>query len=300
MARTRANGIEIEYDDAGPDNGPVVLLIMGLGAQLVRWPQELVDSLVARGYRVIRFDNRDVGLSTKFDDRGIPSIVWTAMQARIGRTPMLPYTLTDMADDAVGLLDSLGIDAAHIVGASMGGMIAQLVAARHAARTLSLTSIMSTTGRPAHSRPTMRATALLLRHPRTDDVDAIVAHGTAAARAIGGEFPMDDDFMAQRIRDETMRNRCPAGFVRQMAAIIADGDRSRRLATITAPTLVIHGTADPLVPVEGGRDTARAIPGARLLEIDGMGHTLPPPLIDTVVGAIDDHARSARRYARAA
>ena len=300
MARTRANRIEIEYDDAGPRNAPVVLLIMGLGAQLVRWPQELVDSLVARGYRVIRFDNRDVGLSTKFDDRGMPSIVWTAMQARIGRTPMLPYTLTDMADDAVGLLDSLGIDAAHIVGASMGGMIAQLVAARHPARTLSLTSIMSTTGRPAHSRPTMRTTALLLRHPRTDDVDAIVAHGTAAARAIGGEFPMDDDFMAQRIRDETMRNRCPAGFVRQMAAIIADGDRSRRLATITAPTLVIHGTADPLVPVEGGRDTARAIPGARLLEIDGMGHTLPPPLIDTVVGAIDDHARSARRYARAA
>lgn len=301
MARVRANGIEIEYEDDGPRNGPPLLLVMGLGAQLVRWPPELVAALTDAGYRVIRFDNRDVGLSTKFDDAGVPSIVWTAMQRWVGRTPLLPYTLSDMADDAAALLDTLGIAAAHVVGASMGGMIAQLIAVRHPSRTLSLTSIMSTTGRPPLSRPTMRTTALLLRHPRSDDIEAIVAHGTMAAQAIGGRFPMEEAFLAERIRDETLRNRCPTGFLRQMAAIIADGDRSARLARIAAPTLVIHGTDDPLVPVEGGRDTARAIAGARLMEIEGMGHTLPPQLIDRVATAIAEHAYTAGiRHVRAA
>jgi pimeloyl-ACP methyl ester carboxylesterase len=293
MAQIQANGIAIEYEDFGDSAAPAVLLIMGLGAQLVRWPIELVDDLVARGYRVIRFDNRDVGLSTKFDGAGTPNIVWTAMIQQFGRTPPVPYTLQDMAADAVGLMDALNIEAAHVVGASMGGMIAQLVAASWPERTLSLTSIMSTTGRSDCSRPTMRATAVLLRHPRTDDLEAIVAHGTLAANVVGGRFPMEDAFLAERIRSETLRNRHPAGFVRQMAAIIADGDRSKRLARITAPTLVIHGSDDPLVPVTGGRETARAIPGARLLEIDGMGHTLPPQVLPQIVDAIDAHARGA-------
>ena len=294
MAQAQANGITIEYEDYGDASAPAVLLIMGLGAQLVRWPIELVDDLVACGYRVIRFDNRDVGLSSKFDRGGTPKIVWTAMIQQFGRTPPVPYTLQDMAADAVGLLDALGIDAAHIVGASMGGMIAQLVAASWPDRTLSLTSIMSTTGRSDCSRPTMRATSVLLRHPRSDDLEAIVAHGTLAANVVGGRFPMEDAFLAERIRSETLRNRHPAGFVRQMAAIIADGDRSQRLSRITAPTLVIHGSDDPLVPVSGGRETARAIPGARLLEIDGMGHTLPPQVLPQIVDAIDAHASGAR------
>lgn len=299
MARVRANGIEIEYEDDGPRDAPAILLIMGLGAQLVRWPMSMVEALVARGFRVIRYDNRDVGLSTKFDRVAPPSLVWTAMQARVGRTPAVPYTLTDMADDAEGLLDALGIDAAHVVGASMGGMIAQLLAARCPDRVRSLVSIMSTTGHPGCSRPTMRATAVLLRHPRSDDIEAIVAHGVMAARTVGGRFPMEDAFMAERIRSETMRNRCPAGFLRQMAAIIADGDRTERLARIAAPTLVIHGSDDPLVPPEGGRETARAIPGARLVEIEGMGHTLPPEVIPEVVDAIAAHTRrpAARRRA---
>lgn len=266
---------------------------MGLGAQLVRWPMAMVDGLVARGYRVIRFDNRDVGLSTKFDDAGTPNLVWTAMQARFGRTPAVPYTLDDMAADAAGLLDTLDIQSAHIVGASMGGMIAQLFAATWPERTRSLTSIMSTTGHPAYSRPTMRATSVLLRHPRGDDLEAIVAHGMVAARAVSGQFPMEDAFLAERIRSETLRNRHPAGFLRQIAAIVAGGDRTARLARISAPTVVIHGSEDPLVPVRGGRETARAIPGARLLEIEGMGHTLPPQVLPRIVEAIDMVARSA-------
>ncbi len=290
MTRIRANGIEIDYEDHGPADGPAVLLVMGLGAQLVRWPMAMVDGLAAHGFRVIRFDNRDVGLSTKFDHAGVPGIVWTAIQKRCGLTPAVPYTLTDMAQDAIGLLDALSIPCAHVVGASMGGMIAQLMAARWPDRVATLTSIMSTTGRADCSRPTMRTTALLLRHPRSDDVEAIVAHGTMAGRAVGGRFPMEDAFMAERIRSETLRNRCPTGFLRQMAAIIADGDRTDRLRRIAAPTLVIHGSDDPLVPVAGGRETARAIPGARLLEIDGMGHTLPPQVVPQIVDAIAGHA----------
>lgn len=290
MTTIRANGIEIDYEDHGPADGPAVLLVMGLGAQLVRWPMAMVDGLVAHGFRVIRFDNRDVGLSTKFDHAGVPGIVWTAIQKRCGLTPAVPYTLTDMAQDAIGLLDALSIPRAHVVGASMGGMIAQLMAARWPDRAATLTSIMSTTGRADCSRPTMRTTALLLRHPRSDDVEAIVAHGTMAGRAVGGRFPMEDAFMAERIRSETLRNRCPTGFLRQMAAIIADGDRTDRLRRIVAPTLVIHGSDDPLVPVAGGRETARAIPGARLLEIDGMGHTLPPQVVPQIVDAIAGHA----------
>lgn len=301
MARTPANGIEIEYESFGRDDAPAVLLIMGLGAQLVRWPMTLLDGLVACGYRVIRYDNRDVGLSTKFDHAGVPGIVWTAMQARLGRTPALPYTLDDMAQDAAGLLDALGIEAAHVVGASMGGMIAQLFAATRPGRTLSLTSIMSTTGNPAHSRPTMRCTSVMLRHPRGDDLEAIVAHGVAAARAVCGRFPMEDALMAERIRSETLRNRHPAGFVRQMCAIVAAADRTALLGRITAPALVIHGSDDPLVPPSGGRETARAIPGARLVEIDGMGHTLPAEVLPRIVAEIDRIARAAPpQMARAA
>jgi len=298
MAKVAANGIEIEYDEFGAKDAPAVLMIMGLGAQLVRWPMTLVDVLVERGYRVIRFDNRDVGLSTKCDAAGTPNFALMAVSHILRRPIRAPYSLTDMAADAAGLLDALGIERAHIVGASMGGMIAQLFAAHWPERTLSLTSIMSTTGNPALPGASLQAMGILLRRPRGNDLEAIVAHGVKAAKVVGGRFPEDDRLMAERYRGEILRNHHPSGFVRQMAAILADGDRRARLKAIAAPTVVVHGADDPLVPAEGGRDTAAAIPGARLVEIPGMGHTLPPEVIPTVVAAFESVARP--KLARAA
>ena len=298
MAKIAANGIEIEYDEFGAKDAPAVLMIMGLGAQLVRWPMALVDALVERGYRVIRYDNRDVGLSTKCDSAGTPNFALMAVSHILRRPIRAPYTLTDMAADAAGLLDALGIERAHIVGASMGGMIAQLFAAHWPERTLSLTSIMSTTGNPALRGASLQAMGILLRRPRGNDLEAIVAHGVKAAKVVGGSFPEDDLLMAERYRDEIVRNHHPSGFVRQMAAILADGDRRTRLRAIAAPTVVVHGAVDPLVPAEGGRDTAAAIPGARLVEIPGMGHTLPPEVIPTVIAAFESVARP--KLARAA
>lgn len=298
MAKIAANGIEIEYDEFGAKDAPAVLMIMGLGAQLVRWPMALVDALVERGYRVIRYDNRDVGLSTKCDSAGTPNFALMAVSHILRRPIRAPYTLTDMAADAAGLLDALGIERAHVVGASMGGMIAQLFAAHWPERTLSLTSIMSTTGNPALRGASLQAMGILLRRPRGNDLEAIVAHGVKAAKVVGGSFPEDDLLMAERYRDEIVRNHHPSGFVRQMAAILADGDRRTRLQAITAPAVVVHGADDPLVPAEGGRDTAAAIPGARLVEIPGMGHTLPPEVIPTVIAAFESVARP--KLARAA
>lgn len=298
MAKIAANGIEIEYDEFGAKDAPAVLMIMGLGAQLVRWPMALVDALVERGYRVIRYDNRDVGLSTKCDSAGTPNFALMAVSHILRRPIRAPYTLTDMAADAAGLLDALGIERAHIVGASMGGMIAQLFAAHWPERTLSLTSIMSTTGNPALRGASLQAMGILLRRPRGNDLEAIVAHGVKAAKVVGGSYPEDDLLMAERYRDEIVRNHHPSGFVRQMAAILADGDRRTRLHAITAPAVVVHGADDPLVPAEGGRDTAAAIPGARLVEIPGMGHTLPPEVIPTVIAAFESVARP--KLARAA
>lgn len=298
MAKVAVNGIEIEYDVFGAKDAPAVLMVMGLGAQLLRWPMNLVDALVARGYRVIRFDNRDVGLSTKCDATGTPNMAMMAVSHLLRRPIRAPYTLTDMATDAVGLLDALGIDRAHIVGASMGGMIAQLVAAHWPERTLSLTSIMSTTGNPALPGASLQAMGILLSRPRNHNREALVAHGVKAAKVVAARFPEDEALMAERYRAEVTRNHHPAGFMRQMAAILADGDRRARLATIAAPTVVIHGADDPLVPAEGGRDTAASIPDARLVEIPGMGHTLPPAVIPTVVAAFESVARP--RLARAA
>lgn len=299
MAKIAVNGIEIEYDEFGAQDAPAVLMIMGLGAQMVRWPMALVEALVERGYRVIRFDNRDVGLSTKFDRAGTPNMALMAASHLMRRPIRAPYSLTDMAADAVGLLDALGIAGAHIMGASMGGMIAQLVAAHWPARTLSLTSIMSTTGNPALPGASLQAMGILLRRPRSDDPEAIVAHGVKASKIVAGRFPEDEALMAGRYREEVLRNHHPSGFVRQMAAILADGDRRERLRTIAAPSVVVHGADDPLVPVAGGRDTAANIPGARLAEIPGMGHTLPPQVIPAVVEAFESVARPVK-LARAA
>lgn len=292
MARIRTNDIDIEYESYGNERDPAVLLIMGLGAQLTLWPMEFVDALVAKGFRVIRYDNRDVGLSTKFEHAKVPRLPRLVLARMIGLTPATPYTLSDMAEDAVCLLEALGIPAAHVVGASMGGMIAQLVAANHPDKVLSLTSIMSTTGNPRLPRARKEAMEVLTKRPQTGDMDALVAHGVRAAQVISGPgYPVDPVVLAERVRASIERSNYPAGFQRQLAAIVADGDRRKRLARITAPTVIIHGVDDPLVPREGGQDTARHIPGARLVEIPKMGHNVPLQVIPEVVDAIMSVAR---------
>jgi pimeloyl-ACP methyl ester carboxylesterase len=295
MPQTEANGIQIEYEDYGDRDHPTILLIMGLGAQLTLWPIELVEALVARGFRVIRYDNRDIGLSHKFEGVKAPGMLKLVLLSRFGIKPRVPYTLSDMAADAVGLLDALGIERAHIVGGSMGGMIAQLVAVEYPERVLSLTSIMSTTGNPKLPPAQKEAFAVLTkRPPPATDEEALVAHGMNVARTIGGPgYPADEGELRERVLAGIHRSFYPAGPPRQIAAIVADGDRRARLARITAPTLVIHGEDDPLVRLEGGKDTAAAIPGARLETIPGMGHNLPTQLTDTLADLIADHAKAA-------
>ena len=287
MPQIAANGVTLEYETYGNPAHPPLLLIMGLGAQLTLWPIELVEALVARGYRVIRYDNRDIGLSTNFTAAGVPDLPAVMMAMMSGKPPALPYTLTDMADDAAALLTALGIDRAHIVGASMGGMIAQLVAINHADRVASLTSIMSTTGNPTLPPAKPEAMAALMERPTTAELIDVLALGLRISRAIGSPgYPAPEDRLRTRIERDFRRSFHPTGAGRQMAAIMADGDRRERLKAVTAPTLVIHGEVDPLVPVEGGKDTAAAIPGATLLTIPGMGHDLPLELVDRIADAI--------------
>lgn len=290
--QTTANGISITYEDKGPRDAPVILLVMGLGGQLTLWPDEFVDALNAHGFRTIRYDNRDVGLSTRFEAAGVPNLKWMFVKAAL-RLPVRPaYTLADMAADGIALLDHLGVVQAHIVGASMGGMISQHIAARYPDRTLSLTSIMSTTGNPRLPRANKDAMAVLANRPMSGDPEAMIAYSVRAARVIGSPaYPAEEERLQRRVRGDFERGWYPQGVARQMAAIVADGDRRAMLKTITAPTLVIHGEADPLVPLAGGKDTAASIPGARLMTIPGMGHDLPLALVDTLADAIAGHAR---------
>lgn len=289
MSRTQANGIEIEYQSQGDPKAEVILLIMGLGAQLTRWPKALIDALTDRGFRVISFDNRDVGLSEKLESAGPPDIGAIVEALREGRKPPAAYTLDDMASDAVGLMDALGIARAHVVGASMGGMIAQLVAADHADRVLSLTSIMSTTGNPELPRATPEALAVLNdRGPDPKvDFEGFLAHSVKGSKTVGSPaFPPDEAEQRERAANDFRRSYYPPGFARQYAAVIASPDRRAKLAKVRAPTVVVHGEADPLVPVAGGRDTAQNIPGAELEIIAGMGHDLPAALHGKIVAAI--------------
>jgi pimeloyl-ACP methyl ester carboxylesterase len=288
MAEVQANGISITYDTFGSDQAPPLLLIMGLGAQMTRWSPAFCEAIAARGFRVIRFDNRDAGLSTHFVEAGVPDMAGVVAALQKGEAPKVPYTLSDMAADATGLLDALGIERAHIVGASMGGMIAQLVAADHPEHTLSLTSIMSTTGNPALPRATPEAMSVLTnRPPHPSDEEAFLKHSVAAARVTGSPaYPADEAVLRANSLADVKRCYEPTGFARQMAAVTATGDRRAKLKTITAPTVVVHGAADPLVPVQGGQDTAENIPGAELIVIPGMGHDLPPVLYDTLIDAI--------------
>lgn len=291
--QTSANGVSIAYEDKGPREAPVILLVMGLGGQLTMWPDEFVDALNAHGFRTIRYDNRDVGLSTRFDTAGVPNLKWMFVKAAIGLPVRPAYTLADMAADGMALLDHLGIKRAHVVGASMGGMISQHIAARYPDHVLSLTSIMSTTGNRRLPRANREAMQVLANRPMSGDKEDMIAYSVRAARVIGSPgYPATEERLQRRVRSDFERGWYPQGVARQMAAIVADGDRRAMLKDIKAPTLVIHGEADPLVPIAGGRDTAENIAGARLLTIPGMGHDLPLALVDTLADAIAAHARS--------
>lgn len=297
MNKLNANGVELAYDTFGDDAGEAMLLIAGLGTQMIRWANPFCEALAARGYRVIRFDNRDAGCSTHFSHLTAPDLDALVAAAMAGKQPDVPYTLHDMAADAVGLLDALGVGAAHVVGRSMGGMIAQILACEHRERVLSLASIMSSTGNRNLPQTPPDVMAMMMRpapDPATDQ-DGFLAHGLAFARRIAGKgFAFDEHAHRALILEEWRRGHDPAGTARQIAAIAATGDLRPRLAAITAPTLVVHGADDPLILPACGRDTAESIPSANLLLIEGMGHDLPVALHDRVVEAIHVNAQQAR------
>jgi len=295
MPQIKANGISIEYAAHGPRDRETILLIMGLGAQMTRWPLPLIEMFNSRGYGVVTFDNRDIGLSHKFDEAGPADIAAIMAANAAGKKPTAAYTLTEMAADAAGLLDALEIDRAHIVGASMGGMIAQMVAANHPHKTLSLTSIMSSTGNPGLPPAKPEAMAILMTRPASDDIETLATQAVKSQTIIGSpEYPADEREIRARFLADYRRSYYPVGFTRQMAAIMASGDRREALRKIKVPTMVVHGTDDPLVPVQAGRDTAAVIAGAELREFPGMGHDLPPPLYPALVDAVETVARKAR------
>ncbi|MEO7707216.1 MAG: alpha/beta fold hydrolase [Caldimonas sp.] len=283
-----ANGIALEIEDHGPPQGEPLLLIMGLGMQLVAWHEGFVESLVQRGFRVIRFDNRDIGLSENFDRFGTPKLGLDMLRFALGMRVSSPYTLADMAADSVGILDALGIPKAHICGASMGGMIAQQIAVRHPDRVKSLTLMMTSSGARKLPGPSMKVRGAMLARPKDPtDVESVIAHYVELYRLIGSPgYPPADGYVRSRLQISVRRSYRPAGTARQMVAIAADGDRSPLVAQIRVPTQIIHGAADPLVPLAAGRDLAAKIPGAALDVIEGMGHDLPVALWPRFVAGI--------------
>ncbi|MCK9877199.1 alpha/beta hydrolase [Frankia sp. Ag45/Mut15] len=283
MSIVMANGLQLAYEIHGDNGGRPLLLIGGLGQQRAGWHPDLLVALARRGYRVVVFDNRDVGESTHLDALGQPDLA--AILA--GRFEHAPYTLADLAEDALGLLDALRIESAHLVGQSMGGMIAQVAALRQPGRVRSLTSLMS---HPGDHRVQPRPEALgLFMRPAPDSLETSLLAAQEAQRVLGSpEFPSDEAWLAQRTRIYWERRSDPNGLLRQAAALLSAPDRTADLATLTTPTLVVHGGADPLVPVLGGRLTAAAIPAAELFEIDGMGHDLPRPVWDRLLDKLED------------
>ncbi|KAB0267276.1 alpha/beta fold hydrolase [Microvirga brassicacearum] len=298
MTVVKANGIDLAYESLGDGADEAILLIAGLGTQMIRWTVPFCEALAARGYRVIRFDNRDTGRSTHFHQCPPPDFGALAAALMAGQRPEVSYTLHDMAADAIGLLDALAIARAHAVGRSMGGMIAQIMASEHPGRVLSLTSIMSSTGNPMlpQAAPDVMAMMTCPAPDPVSDEAGFLAHRLAFARRIAGSgHAFDEEAHRLLILEETRRAYYPGGSGRQIAAMAVTGDRRPRLATITAPTLVIHGTDDPLILPACGQDTAASIPNADLMLIERMGHDLSPALDRTIIEAID---RTARRSSR--
>jgi pimeloyl-ACP methyl ester carboxylesterase len=292
----KVNGIDMSCDSFGDHNATAILLIAGLGTQMIRWPVLFCEALVARGYRVIRFDNRDAGCSSHFADSPAPDFAALAAALAAGQRPSVPYTLHDMASDAMGLLDVLGIKRAHLVGRSMGGMIAQIAASKYPERVMSLTSMMSSTGNPGLPSASPEVMAMLTQpapNPLEDEA-GFLAHSLAFARRIASPgYPFDEEAHRALVLEETRRAYDPTGFGRQIAAIAATGDLRPLLARITVPSLIVHGTDDLLVPAACGKDTASSIRGSEFMLIDGMGHDLPSSLYQRVADGIDRVARRA-------
>ena len=287
MAQVRANGIDIEVETLGDPRDPTILLIMGISFQLVHWPDAFVEQLAARGFYVVRFDNRDVGLSTWFDDEPRPKPVPFMLKSMLGLRPGAPYTLCDMADDAVGVLDALDIESAHVVGVSMGGMIAQRLAIEHPERVRSLCSIMSS---PRPPRPSLRFIMKLLKlGSDPEHREERIENTLALFRLLGGGgFTFDEETMGQLAATVVDRAWHPAGTDRQSAAIEVDGNRRAALAALEVPTTVVHGTDDPLVPPKLGQEIADAVPGAEMVWIDNMGHEWPEEAWPAILEAIFD------------
>ena len=294
MTAVEANGITIEYEESGAREAPTILLVNGLGVQLVFWADGLIEGLAAAGLHVVRFDNRDVGLSTKIDDAGLPDLAAALGQAAAGERPEAPYFLDDMAADAVGLLDALGIARAHVVGTSMGGMIGQIMAARYRDRVASLVSIMSSSGRPGLPGGTPEAWRAISKVAEEGERETLIAAGVENIRVLAGPgSPADEGVLRRQVERAVDRNHHPAGKARQFLAILASGGRVELLRTIAAPVLVIHGTADPAIPPAAGEDTAATVPGAGLKLIEGMGHYLAPQFLPELITALTEHCRAA-------
>ena len=290
MPRAKANNIEIEYETFGSASDKPMLLVNGLGSQMINWDEDFIQLLVDRGFYVIRFDNRDVGLSTKCEDAGEPNLMQSMMALQAGQPVESPYSLNDMADDAVGLLDALNIEKAHICGVSMGGMIVQTITIRHPSRVLSLTSIMSTTGNPDLPQASPEVGQALIT-PVAPERDAVIENAVKVGRMIyGSGFPYDEA-KGRKLAGMAF-DRCfyPTGFARHLLAIMTHGNRKPKLGSVKVPTLVIHGSDDPLVLIEGGKDTHDAIPGSELIIIEGMGHSLPPETWTQITDAIKANA----------
>lgn len=291
MHIARTANVDICYETFGRSTDPAVLLIQGLGVQMLGWDEEFCALLTGRGLFVVRFDNRDVGLSSCFDETNF-DLSDAIGRALAGEKIEVPYSLMDMASDAIGLMDHLGIERAHVVGVSMGGMIAQTIAAEYPERVSSLTSIMSSTGSRAVGRPTPEAIQVLFERPPQDRAAAIEA-SVRAQKVLGGTIQLDEERARRKAGAAFDRAFNPDGTGRQLAAIYAAGNRTDHIAAISAPALVIHGAQDPLIDPSGGRHTAEVIPGARLVIIDEMGHELPPALWDRLIDEISAHIRAA-------
>jgi pimeloyl-ACP methyl ester carboxylesterase len=292
MPHIRANGTDIAYESFGREGDAAIVLIHGVNTPLTGWPDSLVTGLVARGFRVVRFDNRDIGRSENFSALGVPNVAALMATLKAGGRPVGPYGLEAMADDAAGLLDALGIERAHIVGASMGGMIAQLVALNHPAKAKGLISIMSSTGRPGLPTGDPSAMRALFTMPKSPSRADRLETAIAATKAISGSgFPQSDaELSAYLSRSIDYTPFDPAAAARHSAAVIAAAPRGDRLARLALPALVIHGGDDPIMPPAHGEDTARAIPGAKLLIVPGMGHDFKEALMPTWIAAIGDFA----------